>query len=46
MYFQERSNVKLIPETQEPLTPGEKIKNYLDFKENDLKLQYWVLLGA
>ena len=42
--FQERSNVKSIPERQGPLTPGKKTKNDLNFKENDLKLQYYVIL--
>ena len=44
IYFQERSNAKLIPETQGPLTPGKKTKNDLNFKENNLKLQYCVIL--
>ena len=42
--YQERSNVKSIPERQGSLTPGKKTKNDLNFKENDLKLQYYVIL--
>ena len=43
IYFQERSNVESIPETQGPLTPGKKTKTDLNFKEKDLKLKYWVI---
>ena len=38
------SNVKLISETQGPLTLGKKIKHDLNFKENNLKLQYCLIL--
>ena len=44
IYFQERSNVISIPERQGPLAPSKKTKNYLNFKENHLKLQYCVIL--
>ena len=43
IYFQESSNVKSVPETQGPLTPGKK-NNDLNNKENDLKLQYCIIL--
>ena len=43
IYFQESSNVKSVPETQGPLTPVKK-NNDLNNKENDLKLQYCIIL--
>ena len=36
IYFQERSNVKSIPETQGPLTPG-KNKKWFEFQKKRLK---------
>ena len=44
IYFQERSNLISIPETQGLLTLGKKTKNDLNFKENDLKLQNYLIL--
>ena len=44
IYFQERSNIKSIFETPEPLTPCKKTKTDFNFRENNLKLQYCVIL--
>ena len=41
IYFQDRSNVISIPETQGPWTPRKKTKNDLNFKENYKTAQSW-----
>ena len=37
IYFEEKSNVKLIAETQELLTPGKKTKKFFGFQRKRLK---------